>query len=451
MWLTAPANFINFLKHEKVASVPTDMTFGVSRDQGAFEWAGTNLAAIFAQRSNLLNLNHWRMIYDIIKFNQYALDLLRHADESEEDPSTTASSPASAQHPKSQQTIGDYLYEHGYSDAFRDNYLIPMTAAVWSTDPDKCALEFPALTLIRFMWNHHLLTTVAARPDWMTIPSGSRAYIDAILRHIPAAHIHLSTPVLGLEDINGKVIVQFEDSEDLYDHVILACHGDTALDLVGPSGTEEERAILAGFETTENTAVLHSDRALLPRRRAAWAAWNLLFDAAASPAADRVSLTYNMNILQHLPAARHGDVLVTLNPLREPDPASVQGRWTYHHPLYTAEAIRAQKALARIQNTRGISYAGAWTKYGFHEDGFSSGVKVALDHLGAHIPFDFVDSTFSRGRRPVLAWQDYAVRVVLWYLGWIIWWFEPYVGLLVRILQLVGIVPSRKAARSKTE
>ena len=128
-----------------------------------------------------------------------------------------------------------------------------------------------------------------------------------------------------------------------------------------------------------------------------------------------------MNLLQHIPSSKFGPVLVTLNPIVTPDPALVQGTWTYHHPLYNAAAIRSQELLSSIQNTRGISYAGAWTKYGFHEDGFSSGVKVAMDHLGAEIPFEFVDSTFSRGRNPQLGLVDYAMRVFIWLIQAFLW------------------------------
>jgi predicted NAD/FAD-binding protein len=428
------------------------MTFGVSRDAGSFEWSGSSLSAIFAQKSNLLNLSHWRMIYDIIRFNQHALDLLRSVDDDSEVFSNgsqgSASSKTSSASP-AQLSIGDYLEKEGYSDAFRDNYLIPMTAAVWSTSPDKCALEFPALTLIRFMWNHHLLTTIATRPDWMTIPSGSKSYIDAILKDFPSSNIHLDSEVIGLEEINGKLILQLEESEDLFDHVILACHGENALELVGPGGTDEEREILNAFDTSENIAVLHSDTSLMPRRRNAWSAWNLLFESGEDQnnEDDTICLTYNMNFLQHIPPEVFGDVLVTLNPIAEPDPDTVQGRWTYNHPLYTSEAVQAQKLLPRIQNTRGLSYCGAWTKYGFHEDGFSSGIKVAIDHLGAKLPFDFVDSTFSRGHKPQLGVVDFMARIFIWYIGWVIWWLEPYVSFLVRILKLLRIVPSGPSRR----
>lgn len=145
----------------------------------------------------------------------------------------------------------------------------------------------------------------------------------------------------------------------------------------------------------------------MPKRYVAWSSWNYITTSPSLSTVPSVCLTYWMNLLQHIPSL-YGMVLVTLNPLHPPKYA--QGSWTYHHPLYNATAIRSQKLLPRIQNTRGISYAGAWTKYGFHEDGFSSGLKVAVEHLGAKLPFEFVDSTFSRGRRPVLGWMDHTVR-----------------------------------------
>jgi predicted NAD/FAD-binding protein len=150
-----------------------------------------------------------------------------------------------------------------------------------------------------------------------------------------------------------------------------------------------------------------------------------------SSAPSSVCLTYNMNILQHIPTSTFGDVLVTLNPITPPDPASIQGRYIYHHPLYNATVIRSQKLLAGIQNRRGISYAGAWTKYGFHEDGFSSGIKVAIEHLGAELPWEFVDSTFSRGRRPELGWKDYVVRLMVLLMQACIWIGEGVVAVLI--------------------
>lgn len=169
----------------------------------------------------------------------------------------------------------------------------------------------------------------------------------------------------------------------------------------------------------------------MPTRSIAWASWNYITTTPTPNSHPTVCLTYNMNILQHIPRATYGHVLVTLNPIHPPSPELTQGTWTYHHPLYNAAAIRSQQLLPRIQNTRGISYAGAWTKYGFHEDGFSSGLKVAVDHLGARLPFEFVDSTFSRGRRPVLGWEDWALRAFLQVVLALLWVLGLLRGLIV--------------------
>lgn len=391
------------------------MTFGVSRDGGLFEWSGTSLSSIFAQRANIFSLSMWRMIFDIVRFNQFALDLLSSEPESEVDPSGANGHRNHVKIP-SQKSIGQYLDENNYSQAFRNDYLIPMTACVWSTSPDKVSLEFPALTLVRFLWNHHLLNTISERPSWMTIPGGTKQYIDAVMEHYPKDRVHLSHPVKSLRNDGDKVVLKFSDGrEDTFDHVILATHGDTTKSIIEDSATASELDIISSFQTSTNTAVLHSDLSLMPKRQIAWSSWNYITRSSRpGDAPSTVCLTYSMNILQHIPQHVYGPILVTLNPLQKPSPALTQGSWTYHHPLYNAAAIYAQQLLPSIQNTRGISYCGAWTKYGFHEDGFSSGLKVAMEHLGASLPFEFVDSTFSRGRRPFLGWEDWLLRFIIW-------------------------------------
>ncbi|KAM5378862.1 hypothetical protein ACJZ2D_004164 [Fusarium nematophilum] len=408
-------NLIRFLDKIGVKTDPTEMTFSVSRDRGAFEWAGSSLASLFCQRRNFLSLRMWRMIFDIVRFNQFALDLLIN---DEEEMSSLEPGSDMMNHVGKDETIGEYLDREGYSEAFRDDYLIPMAAAVWSTSPDKCSLEFPAVTLVRFLWNHHLLSTVATRPQWLTLRDGSKSYIDAVMKGFPPNHLFLKTPVRQIStESDGQVRVHLENgSSALYDHVILATHGDEAFDIIRSSATEQERSIMSCFKTSQNEAVLHSDLSMMPVRQKAWTSWNYL--TLSSPSTRRsninqVSLTYNMNILQHIPRNTFGDVLVTLNPLHRPKPELTQGRYYYSHPLYTPSSIRAQKLLRHIQNTRGISYAGAWTKYGFHEDGFSSGLYVAQEHLGAKLPFEFTDSTYSRGRKPRLGMLDHLLRLII--------------------------------------
>ncbi|TDZ25224.1 Cytochrome c oxidase assembly protein COX11 [Colletotrichum orbiculare MAFF 240422] len=406
-------NFINFLKRVKVDTVPTEMTFGVTRDHGAFEWAGTSLEAVFAQRKNIFSPRMWRMIFDIMRFNQFALDLLMTDDEND-----AAAMNGGSRGARREETIGEYLDREGYSEGFRDDYLIPMTAAVWSTSPDKCTLDFPAVTLVRFMWNHHLLSTVATRPQWLTLKKCGKSYIDAVMRGFPSNHLFLNTQVTQVtSEEDGRVRVHTHNGKsDVYDHVILATHGDQALKIIESSATPEEKEILSAFKTSENSVVLHSDLSHMPKSTKAWSSWNYLTLSSPSTGKqniDQVSLTYNMNILQHIPRETFGDVLVTMNPLHQPNPDTIQGSFTYRHPLYTPAAVRAQKLLPRIQNKRGISYAGAWTKYGFHEDGFSSGLQIAQDHLYAKLPFQFVDSTYSRGRKPSLGIVDLLVRLII--------------------------------------
>lgn len=227
------------------------MTFGISRDAGAFEWSGTSAGALFAQPENALKPTFWRMIFDIVRFNQFALDLL----------SLVPGSPAAVD--ATNISIGDYLLREGYSDAFRDDYLIPMTACVWSTGADKCALEFPALTLVRFMWNHHLLSTVSERPPWMTVEHGARNYIDAVMKACSSAKVHLSSKVEAVVRAGDCVKLKLSGAKngilETFDEIILACHGDQARRILGDVATAEERSILDCFETTPNTAYLHSD------------------------------------------------------------------------------------------------------------------------------------------------------------------------------------------------
>ncbi|KAI0860497.1 amine oxidase [Xylaria cubensis] len=401
-------NFINFLRKAKVPIAPTHMTFGFSRDKGKFEWASSSLDAIFCQRINFLSPSMWRLVFDIIRFNKFALDLLRDEETRLNEPSSSPSSP---------ETIGHYLDRQGYSDTFRDAYLIPITASMWSMSPNTCALQFPIITLVRSMWNHDLLSTISTRTDWFTLENGAKSYIDAVMRGFPPNHLFLKTAVKHLSnEKNGMVKLQLENGRtELYDHVILATQGDQAYQIIAPSATEEEKAIMSNFHTSENTCVLHSDISLMPKRRNAWSSWNYL--TASSPWTgrdiDQISLTYNMNVIQRIPREAFGDVLVTLNPIHEPRAQTVQGRYSYSHPLYTPAAVEALEKLPKIQNKRGISYAGAWTGYGFHEDGFSSGLHVAIYHLGARLPFEFVDSTSRYGRQPELSILDWLVRVII--------------------------------------
>ncbi|KAL6302846.1 FAD/NAD(P)-binding domain-containing protein [Sparassis latifolia] len=436
-------NFLRFLRQypplrERIRE--TCMTFSVSRDAGAFEWAGTSLRAIFCQRSRLLDPRMWRLLYDVVRFNACAPRLLVERNRRRGDSYTE------------ELSIGEYLRKEGYSNSFMDNYLIPMTAAIWSTPPDKCALDFPARTLIQFMHNHHLLQIIS-KPAWLTLEGGSQTYVKQILASLPASQLHLSTPVASVTsnptDVNSSdgagplysvEITTSSDERKTYDHVILACHADTSLAILRAGGglTPDEERSLGAFGWSKNEAVLHCDERLMPIRRAAWSCWNYLTkseqDSAGRTKAniDDVSLTYWMNDLQHISMERHGPVFVTLNPPFEPHPKQVVGWYQYDHPILGTEAVRAQEEMALIQHTRGISYAGAWLKYGFHEDGFTSGLRAAAalrkttgDATGAGAPFKIYDADRSPGRSAVLlaglfdAFEASGLRAVLGiFLSW---------------------------------
>lgn len=263
----------------------------------------------------------------------------------------------------------------------------------------------------------------STRPQWLTLKYGAQSYIDAVMRGFPPNHLFLNTPVKSIiNSDSGRVRLQLENGRtDLYDHVIIATHGNQAHNLILPEASYEERDILSGFQSSKNTVFLHSDISLMPKSRKAWSSWNsITASSASSYNVDRGCLTYNMNVLQRIPEEAFGPVLVTLNPLHPPDPGSVQGSYTYSHPVYNSAAIRSQSLLPQIQNTRGISYCGAWTKYGFHEDGFSSGLQVAQEHLGAKLPFELKDSPFSRDETPVLRIRDLLLRVLIMVLQMVI-------------------------------
>lgn len=273
-----------------------------------------------------------------------------------------------------------------------------------------------SIGLTQCRWNHHNLSTISSRPEWLTLKEGSKSYIDAVIKDVPSDHVFLNSPVRRLyNDASGRVVLDFGGGRtDTFDHVILATHGDQALPILGSSATDEERCILSCFKTSQNEVVLHSDLMHMPNRRKAWCSWNYMTLSPQSKGyTDTVSLTYNMNTLQHIPEDKFGHVLVTMNPLHPPEPELIQGRFQYSHPLYTPRAVQAQTRLRNIQNKRGISYAGAWTKYGFHEDGFTSGLEAAQDALGAKFPFEIVDSSMIRGARPTLTLADYLARLII--------------------------------------
>ena len=365
-----------------VPTAPSDMSFAVSVGPHRFEWCGSNLASLLAQPSNALSPRFWRMLRDVMRFNRQATAL---ATGDAAQAAATATGRALGHEPAGQhgrtagsgvrvldEPLGAFLAREGYSDAFRDFYLLPMAAAIWSC-PLKAMLAFPLGSFVRFFHNHGLLQ-VEDRPQWHTVRGGSREYVRRISARL--ADVRLDTPVQAVSRLpaaaGGGALVCTRDGPQRFDQVVLACHSDQSLRLLADA-SDEERAVLGAIPYQPNRAWLHTDTRLMPRRRAAWAAWNYLSDGDAQ--APRVSVTYWLNRLQPLPFTT--PVLVSLNPLAPPDPARTIAFFDYEHPMFDRGATLAQQRLAQLQGARDTWFAGAWTGYGFHEDGLRSGLAVA--------------------------------------------------------------------------
>lgn len=347
--------------HLGVASQPSDMSFSASLGGGRVEYAGDNLNTLFAQRWNLFDRAHWRMLLDIMRFNRDAKRAL-----------------GSGLPPE--LTLGEFILRGRYGDELSRRYLLPMAAAIWSC-PVGMMLKFPAASFLRFFQNHGLLD-LAQRPQWRTVTGGSREYVQKLSVAL-GPQLRLGTPVTGLRRFRGAVRVwDASGAGEDYDQVIMACHADQSLKLLA-GASPAERRILGAFEYQDNRAVLHSDARLMPKRRNVWASWNYLSEEVADRGA-RVSVSYWMNRLQSLKADQ--DYFVTLNPLTEPDPASVVYETVYAHPVFTAAAMHAQGELGSIQGADRIWFCGAWCGYGFHEDGLRSAVDV-VQAMGHPVPW----------------------------------------------------------------
>jgi uncharacterized protein len=349
-------NLVRLFEELDIATVATDMSFSVkvplkNRD---LEWSGDNLSTVFAQRRNLFNPRFLRMLRDILRFNE----------------ETTALA-ANHGHAEYGLSLGDYLKRHNYSTQFRDWYLLPMAGCIWSC-PTAQMLAFPLTTFVRFCHNHGLLQ-VNDRPQWQTVKGGSRHYADKLLSAIPDKR--LNTPVHAVNRIlvDGIAQAQIDSAggRELFDHVVLASHSDQSLRLL-QDASPTERRLLSAITYQPNRAVLHTDASCLPANKKCWSAWNYQSKTGTEP---QVCVHYLINKLQPLPFAE--PVIVSLNPVDEPDASRVIASYDYAHPVFDSAAIAAQQELPLIQGRNGTWFAGAWTGYGFHEDGLKSGLAVA--------------------------------------------------------------------------
>jgi len=345
-------NFIGLLDELGVASQPSDMGFSVRDERSGLEYSGRSLDTLFAQRRNLLRPSFWRMLADILRFNREA--------------------PALLGQDGGDATLGDYLAQNAYSRGFIEHYIVPMGAAIWSTDP-LSMLAFPARYFVRFFHNHGMLS-VSERPQWRVIRGGSARYVEALTASF-RDRVRLATPVQSVRRLAGQVYVKARGHEvERFDAAFLACHSNQALAMLADA-TPAEREVLGAIRYQPNEAVLHTDTRLMPRARRAWAAWNY---HVLPEDAGRVALTYNMNILQSLDAPE--PFLVTLNRGDAIDPAKIVKRIGYEHPLYTRAGVAAQARQEEINGPLNTYYCGAYWRYGFHEDGVVSALQ-ALEHF----------------------------------------------------------------------
>lgn len=351
-----------------VETAKSDMSFSASLNQGSLEWCGTDLNSVFAQRSNLASPKFWWMLADIIRFNRYA--------------------PVHAAHyrqlPGGGPTLGEYLDRHRYSGLFLDAYLLPMAGAIWSC-PTEQMRAFPMATFTQFCENHGLLT-INDRPQWYTVKNGAKTYIDKLQSTLAQLGRKVSwrtgceiTQVVPDKNRMGSTVglngVMNSDSgrtpfNETFDAVIVACHSDQAAKILPQDSSLWQAASKVRYQ--HNTAILHTDTSLMPKRTSAWASWNYLHDHHHEGSS--VSVTYWMNRLQPLPVKT--PVLVSLNPVRQPRPDTVINTMEYMHPIFDGPAVAAQKNIPAFQGEHGIWLAGAWLRYGFHEDGYQSAVQA---------------------------------------------------------------------------
>ena len=349
-------NLIQLFVDLGVETAKSDMSFSVQVPRAgnqSLEWSGSSISSVFAQRKNLVNPKFLRMLKDILRFNRI----------------TTALANANAELAM-MQPLGEFLKDQKFSDEFRDWYFLPMMGCIWSCPTDQM-LQFPVATMIRFCYNHGLIQ-VTDRPQWWTVKGGARHYVEKIIAGI--SDKRLNTPVRRIERHVAGVQVITDAGTEFFDKVVLATHSDQSLAMLA-SPSETERRALSAIRYQPNRAVLHTDTSVLPQKKIAWAAWNYERAEQASCETSQVCLHYLLNMLQPLPFKQ--SVVVSLNPIKEIARNLIMAEFDYTHPVFDLAAIRAQGEVAALQGQHNTYFCGAWTGYGFHEDGLKSGLRVA--------------------------------------------------------------------------
>ncbi len=344
--------FNKFLAELNVASQPTQMSFSVKKPDTGLEYNGHTLSTLFAQRRNLFRPSFWRMLLDIVKFNKLGKTLLEQ------------------NHPDLDLLIDEFLAKHNLGAELRNDYLLPMGAAIWSSGLADMP-SFPLRFFLQFFKNHGLLN-VADRPQWSVIQGGSREYVRSLLNKLNPEQVKLNSPVKSVHRESDGVRLEFADGRvEVFDQVVFACHSDQALALLADA-TEAERQVLGGIAYQKNDVILHTDERILPKRKAAWASWNYHLTNAAS---SHATLSYNMNILQGIEAPV--TFIVTLNDIQAIDQSKILKRFQYDHPVFNHCTIAAQQRRAEINGVNNSWFCGAYWYNGFHEDGVRSAVDIA--------------------------------------------------------------------------
>ena len=355
-------NLIKLFADLNVETAKSDMSFSVQvpRNGGQrLEWSGSSLNTVFAQRRNLVSSKFLRMLRDIVRFNRVSTAIAN----------TNAEATL-------QQPLSDFLLEQKFSDEFRDWYFLPMMGCIWSCPTDQM-LKFPVATMIRFCYNHGLIQ-VTNRPQWWTVKGGAKHYVEKIVANI--ADKRLNTPVRRIVRDAAGVQVGTDAGTERFDKVVLAAHSDQSLALLQAPTAQEQRA-LGAIRYQPNRAVLHTDTSMLPQKKIAWAAWNYERAHQTDRESAQVCLHYLLNMLQPLPFSQ--PVVVSLNPLRDIAQHTILAEFDYAHPMFDLAAIKAQAEVAALQGQHNTYFCGAWTGYGFHEDGLKSGLRAAAQLLQA--------------------------------------------------------------------
>ncbi|MDO3385569.1 FAD-dependent oxidoreductase [Gilvimarinus sp. SDUM040013] len=344
-------NFIKLLDELGVEGQNTNMGFSVSCDHIGYEYAGTSLGGLFAQRKNWLSIKHWKLLLDITKFNRLCTKLYQARKISQD------------------ATLGSFLLEHKFSIEFERYYILPMVSAIWSSGTEM-ASQMPLQFFIRFFYNHGLLT-IFNQPQWKTVTGGSHSYLQPLTemfadRIVTEANIQCVT-----REDRGAVLHFSGGTTERFDGIVFACHSDEALSLLSSPSTVE-REILGSIPYKGNQVVLHTDASILPSAKSAWASWNYRLDGTGD---SQTLLTYNMNILQNIDSPE--TFCVSVNPNNRIDEKLILGQYTYHHPVFTQESVLAQERWQEISGADRIYYCGAYWRNGFHEDGVVSALNVA--------------------------------------------------------------------------